>query len=226
MSDALDDAAKLARAHRQGEEEARRDRLAAQEPAVIEARARFDADPEEWRRIGDQARLARQAVIEAACGENRVAQEAAGLYIRDLRTALAGPNPDRLEAALADRTALALFEADRLDRRGAVIDTILSERNQVPGEMVEKLDRRRGRAHARALAAARTLAVVRKLRRDAPAVAVQVNVAAGAGTAAIRQADLLRPQKERRDPLRTDLALETRAPIKEAPDDQHDTQSP
>lgn len=157
---------------------AKKDAARAQAEADLAAAVpKFDADPEEWRRIGDQGRRARTALIGAAVGADDLkAQEAASRYIRELRHELAGPNPDPLERALADRAALAFFDADRLDRRAALLDTVLQERDAWKPELVDHMDRRRSRAHARALAAARTLAVVRKLRRDVPAVAVQFNV--------------------------------------------------
>lgn len=162
---------------RQAEERQRR--LDAQEPALQAARARWEANPDEWRAIGDLSMRARQALIAAVCGDDRVRGEATGRAIRELRTSLAGPDATPMERALADRAALCLFDADRLDRRGALLDAILEERNASRPELVEHLDRRRSRAHARALAAVRALALVKRLKHATPAVAVQVNVGHG-----------------------------------------------
>lgn len=142
--------------------------------AMPELRAIFDADPERWRRIGDLARQARASLLTHVFGEKNLAgQEAGGRQIQELRLALAGDKPTPLETALADRAAVALLDLDWHDtaafqNRGRL--TVLSD---------EALDRRRTRAMARALAACRTLAQVRRLLHGGPSVAVQVNVGTG-----------------------------------------------
>ena len=138
----------------------------------------FDAHAEKWRAIGDTGMQARLALLEASAPGNPVRQRATGRYIRELRYSLAGPEASPLERVLADRAALALVDADRLDRLGSAIETQAG----YAANGLELLDRRRSRAHARALAAVRSLAIVRRLLGPrSPTVAVQVNVANAKG---------------------------------------------
>lgn len=102
-------------------------------------------------------------------------REAARRHLADLRAELAGPNPTPLEGVLAERAALALYDASRLDREAL-------SRTDLTWQTADLLDRRRSRAHARALAAVRSLAVVRRLLKGGPAVAVGVQVNVGRDT--------------------------------------------
>jgi len=138
--------------------------------AMPEVRQAFDARPRLWRLLGDMARRAEDALIGAAFAEKDLAgREAARRYLADLRAQLAGPDPSPLDRVLAKRAALALYDAGRLDREAL-------SRTDLTWQTADLLDRRRSRAHGRALAAVRSLAVVRRLPKGGPAVAVGVQV--------------------------------------------------
>lgn len=146
------------------------------ETAMSEVREAFDVHPGVWRLLGDMARRAEDALIGASFTEKDLAgREAARRYLADLHTQLAGPDSSPLERVLAERAALALYDASRLDREAL-------SRTDLTWQTADLLDRRRSRAHARALAAVRSLAVVRRLLKGGPAVAVGVQVNVGRDT--------------------------------------------
>jgi hypothetical protein len=83
---------------------------------------------------------------------------------------LAGPKASGLERALADRLALALGE---LDYVGAIAIGVKG----VTLDQRASIEARYSAANRRAMSAAKTLAMVRRLAAAVPAVAVQVNMA-------------------------------------------------
>ena len=132
---------------------------------VVKAAAR----PSWLEETGSVARHAEEVLLDAACGADFVTLQAARAVLATKRRELAGPNPTPLERALADRLALVLTEADLLAARAAA-------QGELSLEQAAHLERRYARAHSRAMSAARTLAVVRRLAVNMPTVAVQVNM--------------------------------------------------
>lgn len=94
---------------------------------------------------------AEEALLDATSAASWSLREARRRGLRKLRDEIAGPAPTALEAALAHSLAMSLVEAEHL--------TTLAHR----GNGSEALDRKRTRAHGRAMSAARTLALVRRL---------------------------------------------------------------
>lgn len=78
---------------------------------------------------------------------------------------------------LAERAALALYDASRLDAEAL-------SRHDLTWQTADLLDRRRSRAHARALAAVRCLAVVRRLLKRGPRCGCRGSGERGSGIAA------------------------------------------
>lgn len=93
---------------------------------------------------------AEEALLEATSAASWSLKEARRRNLRNLRDEIAGPKPTALEAVLAHSLVMSLLEAEHL--------TTLAHR----GNASEALDRRRTRAHGRAMSAARTLALVRR----------------------------------------------------------------
>jgi hypothetical protein len=126
---------------------------------------------------GNLSRMAEQALIRAATGENLSFREALIRKLDLLRDELGGPSPTPLERLLVDRVVacwLQLHHADLLLAQQAEGMTL------VQGDYHQ---RTRDRAHRRYLSAIRTLAIVRKLALPVLQVNIadkQVNVAAPA----------------------------------------------
>lgn len=121
--------------------------------------------------IEDEGNLSRRAENALLCAANKdfVSYETSRRVLAEKRRELAGPNPSPLERALADRLAFALAETDYLAEWRARGD-------EMTVAQAEHFERRYSRAHSRSMSAARTLAVVRRLATNMPAVAVQVNM--------------------------------------------------
>lgn len=111
----------------------------------------MDARPELIATDGSFTLRAEEALLDATSAASWSLKEARRRSLRALRDEIAGKEPTALEAALAHSLAMSLIEAEHL--------TTLAHR----GNGSEALDRRRTRAHARAMTAARTLALVRRL---------------------------------------------------------------
>lgn len=138
------------------------------EARALLARA-LDEHPAFLAREGSLALRAEEALLDVTSSANWLLKESRRRMLRAASREIAGPNPSPLEAALAQSAALAFAEVQYLQtltfRSGST----------------EALDKRLSRAHARAMSAAKTLAVVRRLA--APVVQLniaeqQVNVAA------------------------------------------------
>ena len=133
----------------------------------------LDKYPALAQQLGSSWLRSRNRMIEAVVGEGgSVKTAAAERYVTELSQGMVGPCPSTLERAIAARCALALYELDHLT-------TVVACNLNANSKALDLLDRRRSRAHSRAMSAARTLAVVRRLLSGAPSVAVgvQVNVA-------------------------------------------------
>ena len=116
---------------------------------------------------GDLSRMAEQALIRAATGENLSFREALILKLDLLRAELAGPAPAPLERLLVDRVVacwLQLHLADLfLAQQGTKLTLAQAEYHQ----------RTRDRAHQRFLSGIKALALIRKL----VVPVLQVNIA-------------------------------------------------
>lgn len=123
--------------------------------------AALDRSPEFVAHAGDFMARTEEALVLATSGGDWTLREARTRTLRAMVRQIAGPAPTALEAQLAHCVAMSLVEADNLAtealRHGST----------------DRLDRRRTRAHARAMSAARTLATVRRLALPV----VQVNLA-------------------------------------------------
>jgi hypothetical protein len=154
-------------------------RAEAEGDAVLpQVRAYFDEHPDVATKMGDVAASARLALIDLAVGGQVVLKEATLRRANELEAELAGPDAAPLEKVLAGHVGtcwLAAAEAEltAANARGA------------PPARADFLDRRRDRARKRLESAARTMALVHKLLRPAPA---PLEVATRLGAAATRTA--------------------------------------
>ena len=128
------------------------------------------------RLVDDLQTLAVNAVLERLTGKNLASRELVIQEFTKVKGALAGPNPTPLERLLSDRTALCWLDLQ-------VLDIVYGRDDSLSSHQAEHVGRARERADRRFLAAARTLAVVRKIGLPSIQVNVgnhQVNVAGGA----------------------------------------------
>jgi hypothetical protein len=145
-------------------------------------RAFFDRHPDVATRMGDLAASARLALIDLAVGGQVVLKEATLRRANEIEAELAGPDASPLEKVLAGNVAVAWLAAAEAEL------TALHSRSGPPAR-ADFLDRRRDRARKRLEGAARTLALVRKLLRPAPAPLEEATrLGAAAARAAARQA--------------------------------------
>ncbi|HVK11297.1 MAG TPA: hypothetical protein VM597_21180 [Gemmataceae bacterium] len=136
------------------------DRANSGDPAALPAlRKVLDDHPDLAAALGDLARHGRQSLIDLAAGGSPLAREALNHQVDVLRTRLLGEAPSELERLLAERLVVCWIEANHTS-----VD--LTARLQGGGgadagclAAVKRLDR----ANARFLAAAKTLATVRRL---------------------------------------------------------------
>jgi hypothetical protein len=116
---------------------------------------------------GDLPRMAEQALIRAATGENLSFREALIRKLDLLRDELAGPAPAPLERLLVDRVVACWLQLH-------LADLFLAQQGgKLKVAKAEYHERTRDRAQQRYLAAIKTLALVRKLALPV----VQVNIA-------------------------------------------------
>jgi hypothetical protein len=125
--------------------------------------------------LGSPSGILRDALIVRYSGrENPAVREAIHCKLAALEAELAGPDPTTLERLLAERAAICWFQVHRYE-------VLLEDAQDLTFRQTEFHLRRIDRAHARFLAACRTLAAVRKLGLPAIQVNIareQVNVAA------------------------------------------------
>lgn len=100
---------------------------------------------------GSFLRRAEDALLDATSGGSWLLRQTRRSTLKRLQDGIAGPSPTPIEAELAHCLAMSLVESEHL--------ATLAHR----GNTSDALDRRRTRAHARAMSAARTLATVRRL---------------------------------------------------------------
>jgi hypothetical protein len=124
--------------------------------------AALDRKPAYVARVGSFMARTEKALLDATSDADWTLRETRTRTLRVMVRDIAGPNPTPLEAALAHCFAMSFTEADHL------ATVALRARGST-----DEFDRRRTRAHARAMSAARTLATVRRLALPV----VQVNVA-------------------------------------------------
>ena len=124
-------------------------------------RQALDEHPTFVEREGSFAMRTEDALLEATSAASWILTESRRRVFGDVKREIAGVSPNPLEAAIARCVALSLAEVEYLDT--------LAFR----GELSDQFDRRRSRAHARAMSAAKTLATLRRLAIPV----VQVNVA-------------------------------------------------
>jgi hypothetical protein len=117
--------------------------------------------------VGDMAEVAERALIGQAAGRDLAFEEAASRALAARRRELAGPAPSALEAILAERLAICWLAVHMYEAVYARLHGSLSIAED------EFHQRRIDAAHRRMLAAARTLAAIRKLEMPS----LQVNVA-------------------------------------------------
>ena len=125
--------------------------------------AAFDAHPEFLAVFGDLEKRAEEALLALATGTCLPAREAIARQLRDLRGRLNEGTGTELERLLVGRLTL-----DWLAAHHAQIDLVAHLERSGTGPGAEAAQRRLDRAHARLLAAARTLANVGRLLRRAP----------------------------------------------------------
>lgn len=123
--------------------------------------------------LGSPAAFLRDSVIGNAAGKDLAVREAMARKLAKVRSELEGPDPTPLERLLAERAALCWFIVHRHE------DAYMTAKDLSLAQ-AEFYQRRIDKAHARFLAAVRTLAQVRKLALPALQVNIganQVNVA-------------------------------------------------
>jgi hypothetical protein len=140
----------------------------------------LDAHPEIWRYAGDLARHAEQAWINLTAGSDLLLAESLRRRQQHRRGELAGADASALERLLAARLAACTLQVEYADAAAAQMRTADS------GLHVLAL-KRQDSGQRRLLAAARTLALVRKLARPAlSAVDIARRGAGDGGTAGKR----------------------------------------
>jgi hypothetical protein len=125
--------------------------------------AAFAEHPELVEVFGDMGKLAETALLNLATRSSLVAREAVTRQLRELREKLNAVAGSELERLLVTRVTL-----DWLSLQHAQIDMMNHLERSGTGPSVEAAHRRLDRAHARFLAATKTLASVAKLVRRAP----------------------------------------------------------
>jgi hypothetical protein len=105
---------------------------------------------------GNLAREAEEAFVSELMGKNLLIREALLRKLELLRAELAGPNPNSLERVLVERVVACWTWSQHADYRYARAGSLTLPQHEL-------YQRRMGRAHQRFLAAAKTLATVRRL---------------------------------------------------------------
>ena len=143
--------------------------------ALAELRQVLDEHPELWGEVGNLARHAELALVQATAGANPVAKEAIIRKVDGLRRELAGSSPTPLERLVVDRVVVGWLAAAVAE--GAYHQALERGVGHADDEFHQ---RRVERAQRRYLAAVKALATVRRLRLPALQVNIgdkQVNVA-------------------------------------------------
>jgi len=126
--------------------------------ALPALRGLLDTHPQVWRHWGDLAAHARAAWVDLATGPNLVLGETLARKMEALGDVLSGPAPTPLERLLVDRVVLGWLQAHHADAAAAQA----AGRELTPAQFGH-LQKRQERAQRSYLAAAKALALVRKL---------------------------------------------------------------
>jgi hypothetical protein len=124
--------------------------------ALSALRATLERKPEVWRRYGDLAAHAQEALVRHAAGDNPIVAESLRLKAEEIKTELAGPAPTPLERLLAERGAACWLQV-------GYFDALSAANPEVSPRQAEVIRRNQDSASRRYLAALRALAVVRRL---------------------------------------------------------------
>ena len=129
--------------------------------ALPQLRQLLDERPDLWKEVGDLAWHAREAMVALAAGQSLLVKESVRRRLDELQAELAGPAPSPLEKLLVERVVVCWAQAYLAD-----LDALGKDR---AGTLQASFSQRRqSAAQARYLAAAKQLAVVRKLCKAAP----------------------------------------------------------
>jgi hypothetical protein len=140
--------------------------------------------------LGGLVRQVQDAVVGGMCGNNLAFREGIAQKMAEMRTELAGPNPNPLERRLAERIVLCwltLYESELRFARA----------KELTIKQADYWQRRIDSGHKRYLSAIKTLATVRRLAM--PVLIGQLNIArkqvdmAGVPTGGGPDADLTKP---------------------------------
>jgi hypothetical protein len=124
----------------------------------------LDDHPQVWSELGDLAAHAQEALVRLVAGDNLLVQECLRRELAARKAELAGPYPSPLEKLLVERLVLCWLQANKADLDAAAHDQGTSPHGP-------HAQRRQDAAHKRFLAAAKQLALVRKLLAPAlPAI--------------------------------------------------------
>jgi hypothetical protein len=116
----------------------------------------LDERPEVWRRLGDLAVHARDALLALAAADSLLARESMARRMDELEAELAGTSPSPLERVLAHRAALTWAQAHLAD-----LDALQNDTGATP--LAAHALRRQESAARRFAQAVRSLATVRRL---------------------------------------------------------------
>jgi hypothetical protein len=167
------------------------DRASNGDAAVLpELSAAFDRHPELTEALGDLLKHAESILLAQVAGQNLAGREAIARQLREMRARLQAEAGSELERLLAGRLCL-----DWLVLQQAQID-LAAQRQAPPGGPVARAAQHNlNRAHARFLAASKTLATVQRLLRRAPSPLDLLRPAAeGRATQAGRGPSVQRPE--------------------------------
>lgn len=142
-----------------GEDELRRlvARAEGGDQAVLpELRQLLDSNPEIWRRYGDLAHLAEEALITLAAGPNLLLRESLTRKLAELKAELGLERADPLERLLIERAAACWLWL-------AYSDAAYSQVGGAPRPQADHARRRQDSAQRRYLEALKQLATVRRL---------------------------------------------------------------
>ena len=141
--------------------------------ALAPLREWLDERPDVWRKLGDLAAHARQALLALAAGDSLVARESMERRMDELEAELAGASPSPLERVLAKRVALTWAQSHVAD-----LDALQNARGSTP--LAAHALKRQESAARRFAQAVRSLATVRRLLPSA-AGAPPLRVVSGGG---------------------------------------------
>ena len=146
---------------------------------LLQLRAALDANSSIWQSYGDLAAHAEASLIELAAGPNLLMALSLQRRLKALKDELGGESPSALDRLLAERVAACWLQA-------SFYDGLLAQAREASEGRLRMLQRLQDAAHRRFLAAAKTLAVVKKLLKSAPSPVEIASRMGGPGPAARR----------------------------------------